>query len=146
VKLQLDEATARWQDAILAAFIVDPPYLTLDALPPGGCPEDAICLHDLPAGDREGEVDCRTPLVALALGGYTTLDTFRAAVASPPARADGGEVGAVAEQLVSPPDAAGSVPSRPSLVHAVGARGDGPPTAARPARAPRPTRAARHAG
>lgn len=131
VKLKLDEATARWQDAILGAFIVSPPYIRLDDLPRGGAPEGAICLHDIPDGGRVDESDVRTALVALALGGYASLETFRRATQRPTPSADGGEVRAGAEQLVSPPEPPASVLPRPSALPSVVPDGKPAPAAAR---------------
>lgn len=110
--LRLQETLDQWHDAVLSAFIVEPPYYRLDALPRGGCPEDGICLFDIPP-------DRRQALVNLAVGGYETLDSFRATIGGAAAGPDGGEVGAAAESVAAAPDTPPGVSPRPGALHPV---------------------------
>jgi hypothetical protein len=41
-----------WQDAVLAAFIVDPPYCPIDRLPRGGRPAGHLCWQDFSPDER----------------------------------------------------------------------------------------------
>lgn len=131
LQTRLADALNRYHDAWLAAFIVEPAYIPLADLPRGGCPEQAICLHDIP-----GEL--RPALVALAREGYSALESFRAAARSLAPDSDGGAVAPAAELLVPAPAPAPAVPPRPSLVREVAGAGDAQRPGPRPGAAVRP--------
>ncbi len=139
VQLELEKSLAAYHDLWLGAFIVAPPYYHLDQLPRGACPEDGICLYDIPP-------DRRQPLVDLARGGYESLDTFRAVTREQDAMGDGGEAASETEQLAAAPEPAGGVPPGPSPLRAVGAGGNGATSEAGPGPADRSSRGQRRAG
>ncbi len=124
VQLELEKSLAAYHDLWLGAFIVSPPYYRLDQLPRGACPEDGICLYDIPPERRQ-------PLVDLARGGYESLDTFRAAIREQDVVGDGEQTAPEAEQLAPAPESAGSVPPGPSPLRAVGVGGGGAAGSAR---------------
>jgi hypothetical protein len=81
-----------WQDAVLAAFIVDPPYCPIDKLPRGGRPKGQLCWQDFSAEERR-------EAIALIYAPAERLASFRDEPAGAVAGADGGEVGAPAERV-----------------------------------------------
>lgn len=119
------DALNRYWDAWLAAAIVEPRYIPLADLPAGGCPEDAICLHDFPIERREA-------LVTLFQAGAQGLEPFRAWARGLGDDSDGGSVARAAEPLVPPSEPAGAVPPGPSPVSEVGSVRAGAPAGARP--------------
>lgn len=113
--------TLEWQDELLAAIVLDPPWCRMDALPADGTrPPHQLCIYDLTPEERRAGAD----LVFLGVDG---LASFRAERRSPVVGPDGGDVPPTAEPLVSVDDAsaASGVLVRP--------RGVAPQPTARPA-------------
>jgi hypothetical protein len=133
---RLIDALNRYHDIWLSVFIVEPPYIPLADLPRGGCPEQAICLYDLPSA-------LRPALVELAREGYSALESFRTNARRLVADSDGGSVAPAAEPVAAAPAPAPAVSPRSSALREVASAGTG--AAGRTERGARPA-PARHAG
>jgi hypothetical protein len=69
--IELTNKIMQRQDYILAAVIVKPKYYMLDQLPPGGQPEDGLCIHDFTP-------DMRLAILEVLNKGVDELAKFRA--------------------------------------------------------------------
>ena len=85
-----------WQDALLAAIVIDPPWCRMADLPTDGRrPDSQLCIYDLSPEERRRGAD-------LAFVGVDGLETFRAERRGPDAGPDGGNVSPTAERVADP--------------------------------------------
>ena len=87
--------TLEWQDALLAAIVLDPPWCPMPDLPADGTrPPGRLCIYDLTPEERRMGAD-------LVFTGVDGLETFRAERRGPVAGPDGRDVPPPAEHMVS---------------------------------------------